>query len=178
MQWIDRKTVVKALRVATKLCQPGEQPILELSFHDPRLVRADFVKCTDGGYKGLDQGQTSECRFSVDDGPEGLHMHQNVQQGWLRFHLDNVDPLRNDIGHLFSDTNAGAGLMAGGLAAAALAKANPWLALGVLVLGTFVGAQSPRRRFRMFTLQVRAPGVVHVVPSQKDTTPQHAYTHV
>ncbi len=176
MNQISRRTVVRALRQAQSMCEPGEQPVLELAFSDRRLVRRDFMKCTNGGYVGLDQGQTAECRFSVDDGPEGLHLHKNQGEGWLRFHLDKVDPLRNDVGHLFADTNAGAGLTVGGLVAALLVETNPWLALGAVVLGTYAGAQTPKRRFRTFTLQSRGfYQELHVVRIQHGTAARSAY---
>lgn len=177
MSWISRARVVEALRTARRLCGPGERPVLELAINDHRLHRLDFVKCTNGGYQGLDQGQSSECRWQVDDGREGLHMHQYAQQGILRFHLDDVDPLRNGPGHLFADTNAGTGLAFGGLLALLLADENPLLALGVAALGTYAGAQQPKWRYRTFTLQSLSTGSARVVGIPRGSCAQYAFAY-
>lgn len=173
---ITLTTIASVLRSLQGQCAPGEQPYLELADTDARLNRQEFSSCTDGGIPGLNQGQACECRFSLHDGPDGLHMHHYPDEGVLRFHVDGVDPLRDGPGHLAADTNAIAGAIIGGLLGY-FATGSGKGALAGAAAGGFAGAHVPRGTARYFTFQSLRSGQMQLVGIEKGTASQHAYAY-
>lgn len=169
---ITLNTIVHVLRDLAHECGHGEQPYLELSDTDHRLDRREFSLCTDGGMPGLNRGQSCECRFSLRDGPEGLHMQHHEAVGVLRFHLDEVDPLRDSAGHVAADTNALPGAIFGAIIGGLLTRSAKGAAIGA-ALGGGAGALSAKNTARYFTLQSLRSGRLEAVAIAKGTAPQY-----
>lgn len=133
---IGRESIAVAL---DHLCRTyGGLPLLEFRYDDPRVAWNELIRCTHGGVPGLDVGQSRDCRWPLADG-RSLHAHWHDGQGFARFHLDRVDPERDGLGHLVSDTAIPGGALLGAVIVGLLTKSWKGAAAGAL-LGGAAGA--------------------------------------
>lgn len=138
---LTRGAAVALLRHLEAAIGHHARPVLDVALAD---VAPDLHPCAPSALPAVDAGQLADCRWSLDDGPEGLHAHLRAD-GRLRLHLDRVDPLRDVPGHLAADTAALAGAALGALAGLMLIAAHPLLPLAGVAIGAALGARVDRR---------------------------------
>lgn len=116
---------------------PG-RAFLEVALADQRIDWHAITRAGNGGLPALGHGQDADARYSLGGG-RSLHTHFFARRGVARMHLDKVDPRRDAVGHLVTDTHIAHGAGVGGLLALA-ASATPWGILLGVVLGGAAGA--------------------------------------
>lgn len=129
---------------------PSQVHVLEVEMGDQRVAWHELVSCNDGGLPSLDAGQSCDCRWSTP-GEAGLHAHWYIEDGIARFHLDDVDPRRNPIGHLVKDTALLPGVAIGAILGLLFGQSAKAMAFGAAV-GAGAGAFVPRGAFRTWTI--------------------------
>lgn len=102
-----------------------------------------------GKIPALQHGQEADLRISL---PDGRSLHTHVHPGGLLVvHLDTVDPYKHGLGHWFSDTYAGRGMVRGAITGAALMKGLHGAILGGLV-GAWFGSLRDRKGGQLWAL--------------------------
>ncbi len=161
---MDKHQITNLLRGAEARLPPGQLPTLSVPVNSREIEWHTFPSCSDGGFPGINVGQTRDCRYQTD-GREGLHAQVfNDRQGErVEFHLDKEDACRAPVGHLFADTKVGwglffggvAGLVAGLIVGVATRSWKKGLAVGAgcLTAGGAIGAFVPARNRHRLTLR-------------------------
>ena len=144
---MDLQTVIDILDQLTE--EHGRNVHLQIDLDDRRMDWRSMGGCDDHGLPSLHYGQGDDCRWSLTDG-SGLHAHW--YEDVVRFHLDEVDPSVNAVGHVVRDTWAPQGVLGGALTGLLIAK-HP---LGAVVGGVVGGITA-------LAAQTRAPTQVWIV---------------
>lgn len=121
----------------------GGRPFMEFDLADPRVAWHHLRGVGNGDLPAIDHGQDRDIRYSLYDG-RSLHVHLFSRRRVARFHVDQVDPRRDELGHVIRDTDVVGGAGLGAAMALALGATPVGLIAGIVLGGVAaVIADSP-----------------------------------